>query len=42
MIGKFYLGLDYDYQQIWMQNQISSGNKDSRVKDSGVAIYPCS
>ena len=20
MIGKFYLGLNYDYQQIWMQN----------------------
>jgi hypothetical protein len=20
MIGKFYLGLQYDYQQIWMQN----------------------
>lgn len=23
MIGKFYLGLNYDYQQIWMQNQSS-------------------
>ena len=47
MIGKFYLGLNYDYQQIWMQNQSSKGrsaesNKDSRAKDSGVAIYPCS
>ena len=21
MVGKFYLGLHYDYQQIWMQNQ---------------------
>ena len=20
MLGKFYLGLQYDYQQIWMQN----------------------
>ena len=20
MVGKFYLGLNYDYQQIWMQN----------------------
>ena len=42
MIGRFYLGLDYDYQQVWMQNQMSSANKDSRAKDSGVAIYPCS
>ena len=50
MIGKFYLGLNYDYQLIWMQNQAnkSSGtaqnnaSKDSRAKDSGVAIYPCS
>ena len=44
MIGKFYLGLQYDYQQIWMQNQSSSkmAVKDSRAKDSGVAIYPCS
>jgi len=23
MLGKFYLGLNYDYQQIWMQNQSS-------------------
>lgn len=43
MIGQFYLGLSYDYQQIWMQNQSSkSAVKDSRAKDSGVAIYPCS
>lgn len=49
MIGKFYLGLPYDYQQIWMQNQSSKGtggsnsqSKDSRARDSGVAIYPCS
>lgn len=50
MVGKFYLGLNYDYQQIWMQNQSSkpaasgAGSKqsaDSRARDSGVAIYPC-
>lgn len=47
MIGKFYLGLNYDYQQIWMQNQSSKpaaqqqSLKDSRARDSGVAIYPC-
>ena len=47
MIGKFYLGLLYDYQQIWMQNQStaaagigSSEKADSRAKE-GVAIYPC-
>lgn len=34
MIGKFYLGLVYDYQQIWMQNLAAS---EQRV----VAIYPC-
>lgn len=30
LVGKFYLGLNYDYQQIWMQNQFSksSGSKD--------------
>ena len=30
MVGKFYLGLMYDYQQIWMQNQFtkSSGTRD--------------
>lgn len=49
MVGKFYLGLNYDYQQIWMQNQFSksSGSRDlnaadSRAKESGVAIYLCS
>jgi len=49
MVGKFYLGLNYDYQQIWMQNQFSksSGSKDlnttdTRAKESGVAIYLCS
>ena len=43
MLEKFYLGLNYDYQQIWMQNQSSKqAIKDSRAKDSGVAIYPCS
>lgn len=49
MVGNFYLGLNYDYQQIWMQNQFtkSSGSRDlhatdSRAKESGVAIYLCS
>ena len=47
MIGKFYLGLNYDYQQIWMQNQTSrpaaqqQNSKDTRAREGGVAIYPC-
>ena len=42
MIGKFYLGLNYDYHQTWMNLGGSSSSKDSRAKESGVAIYPCS
>ena len=47
MVGKFYLGLLYDYQQICMQNQsqgaagiLSASKTDSRARE-GVAIYPC-
>lgn len=42
MLGRFYLGLNYDYQQVWMHNQNSSQTANKEDRETRVVIYPCS